>query len=447
MNRIIFLLIFTFLGKGFITPSAAQQAASGLTLAQAIDYAKKNNPGLKNSRLDEEMARQKVKEVRSIGLPQISGTGTFNDFLQLPVSLIPGEFFGGQAGTFIPVKFGTKYNVTGALAANQLLFDGTFFLGLRAASEYVHVSTLNVARTAIETEVNVTKAYYQSLLTRENIKLIGQNLGLLEKTAFETGQLYENGLVEKLDVDRLDLAHSQLKLQKKNLEDLLQIADMSLKMQMGMRIDSTIVLADSLENLYQGLTAITEKGDAKNRVELQLVNAMNNLNMMDLKRWKLGYAPSLAAFASYQQNAQRDKFNFLESGQPWFASTVIGVRMNLPIFDGFYKQSKIQQAKITIEKTNNDRINLENGINLEINSARTRYQTALEQIEIQKKNMDLANSIFSTATIKYNEGVGSSLEIVNADSALKTAQSNFLSSLYNLMVAKIDLQKALGITK
>jgi outer membrane protein TolC len=185
----------------------------------------------------------------------------------------------------------------------------------------------------------------------------------------------------------------------------------------------------------------------ENRIEYQMTKDQIRLNELNVKRYKVGYLPSLVAFGSYSWNAQRSDFDFFESGKPWFKTSIVGLKLNVPIFDGLNKARNIQEKKLTLLQSQNDLKQLENAISLETFNAQTTLENAIATLSNQKANMDLAEQVFNTSKIKYEQGVGSNTDIINAQTDLKQAQTEYLNALYNATVAKIDYQKATGQIK
>lgn len=452
------------------------------SLQEAVAYAKKYNYTLKNNALEVLAAEKKVKEVLAMGLPNVSASGTFMNNIQVPTQSLPNflksTFVGSamgqaeaqvrqqnpnatqaeidaarkQAGDAVAKEipdvlnagFGRAYSLSGSIDASQLLFDGGFLMGLKASKEYVNMSKINLKRSEVETEVSVSKTYYSILLMQTSLELVDANLKALQKTKFDLEKLSQNGLVDKIEYDRIMLQYSSLELQRDKLVDDTKVLMMVLKLQMGLGVNDDIQLTDDMMKMYDSSksNALASKGEYSNRLEYQLLNQSIRLNQLDKKRYQYGYVPSLVAFMTHQQNSFGDKFN--EIGTQWFPGTYWGLKLTVPIFDGLKKQAQIQQADINIKKAENDRRNLENAIDQEIFKAKTTYERAGKQLEIQKKNFELAQEIYNRTQLKYNNGLGSSLDLTVAQRDLETARNSYLSTLYDYFVAQLDLRKALG---
>ena len=429
-------------------PSWAQQADSisyNLSLKEAIDYAQIHQSAILNARLDQEIAKNTVRQTIGIGLPQISGNANFQDFIKVPTNLLPGEFF-GQPGTQVPVQFGVKYQSLVGLDLNQLIFDGSYIVGLQAAKTYKELSNKNLQRNRIETAVAVSKAYYSVLVSNAQLQLLDANISRLKKSLNDTEALFKNGFVEKIDVDRLRVLNNNLETERENVIGLLALNVNLLKFQMGMPIQFPLTLSDTIDSL-QGLeqTALTSDVDTnayQTRIEYSLLETQKRVNQFDLRRYKSQYLPSLSAFANSSQSFQSNTFSMLFNRS--FPSTVVGLRLSVPLISGGQKLYQVRNARLQVQKTDNDLVNLRNGINLEISQAQTTYLNGVRSLDNQNRNMELATEVLRVSKIKYEQGVGSSLEVTTAETSLKEAQNNYITALYDLLINKINLDRASG---
>jgi outer membrane protein TolC len=429
----------------------AQEAnATSFSLQQAIEYAVKNSPNYLNAELDLKSADYRRKEITGSGLPQISGSIDLKDYLDIPTSLLPAQIFGGPAGTFLPVKFGTKYNSSAGFSASQLIFSSDYIFGLKAAKEFMNLSKINVTRSKADLVSQVSKAYYSVLINRDRIKLMEANIVRLKKVFDDTKALNQQGFMELIDVERLEVQYNNLISEKDKIVRLISLSETLLKFQMGYKLSDNITLTDVLDvNSEQFEDLSVSKIDVTKRPEFQLLQAQQTLYDLDVKRLKWGYLPTLAAYGSFQYNAQRSKFNFLDFDKndvtkQWYKVSLIGVTLNMNIFTGFQRVNRLEQAKITALKNQNNINNMALAAEMEANVASTSYSNAYASLLIQKKNMDLAQHVYDVAQKKYQSGVGSNLEIVTAETSLKEAQTNYFNATYDMLVAKIDYQKSIG---
>ncbi len=444
-KKVIFPLLFIGVGITSVNAQdAGTQNSTSFTLQQAIDYSLKNSPNYLNAEYDVQNADYRRKELLGVGLPQVNGSVDLKDYLEIPTSLIPGDFV-GQPGIFIPVKFGTKYNATAGLNASQLIFSSDYIVGLKAAKELINLAKINVYRSKTELAASVSKAYYNVLVNTERVKLLDANMERLKKAFDDTKAFNQQGLVELIDVERLEVQYNNLVTEKEKTVRLIGLSVNLLKFQMGYKIGESITLSDSLSvNAGDQPTLGGGKIDLSNRPDFQLLQLQQKLYHIDVKRQRLGYLPTLNAYGSYQYNAQRQEFDFFDQSQKWFKVAVIGGTLNFSLFDGLQRHNRIQQAKIAILKGENQIKNLELAAELETKMAEISYENAFVSLQTQKRNMDLAQHVFDVAQKKYEQGVGSNLEVTTAQTSLKEAQTNYYNSVYDMLVAKIDYQKAIG---
>ena len=434
---LIFCLFSVISAKAQLTDSLAN-----FSLKEAIDYAQNHQSSILNASIDEEIAKNTVKRTIGIGLPQLNGNVNFQDFLKIPTNLLPGEIF-GKPGTQIPAQFGVQYQSSFGLELNQLLFDGSYLVGLQATKTYKELSNKNLKRSRIETAVGVTKAYYSVLVSNEQLSLLDANMERLKKSLNDTKALFANGFVEKIDVDRLTVLNNNLETERGNVIRLLELNMNLLKFQMGMNIQLKLVLKDSIGSLQVAeFLAVKDTAAYQNRIEYSLLETQKKLNELDLKRYKSLFLPSLAAFGTTSRSFQSNEFlNLIDRS---FPATIIGFRLSVPLLSGGVKAYQVRNAKLEVLKTENNLVNLKNGINLEVEQAQTIYRNGLKSLENQKRNMELAKEVLRVTKIKYEQGVGSSIEVTTAETSLKESQNNYINALYDLLINKVNMDRALG---
>lgn len=434
---LIFCLFYVIPAKAQLTDSITK-----FSLQEAIDYAQSHQSSILNASIDEEIAKNTVKRTIGIGLPQLNGNVNFQDFLKIPTNLLPGEIF-GKPGTQIPVQFGVQYQSSYGLELSQLLFDGSYLVGLQASKTFKELSNKNLKRSRIETAVGVTKAYYSVLVSNEQLSLLDANIDRLKKSFKDTQALFANGFVEKIDVDRLTVLNNNLETERGNVIRLLELNMNLLKFQMGMTIQSKLVLKDSIGSLQVAeFLAVKDTAAYQNRIEYSLLETQKKLNELDLKRYKSLFLPSLAAFGTTSRSFQSNEFlNLIDRS---FPATIIGFRLSVPLLSGGVKAYQVRNAKLEVLKTENNLVNLKNGINLEVEQAQTIYRNGLKSLENQKRNMELAKEVLRVTKIKYEQGVGSSIEVTIAETSLKESQNNYINALYDLLINKVNMDRALG---
>ncbi|MEP6748397.1 MAG: TolC family protein [Bacteroidota bacterium] len=436
--------IIAWIGLTVLTLPAVAQDNHAFSIQQALDYAKKNNVQVKNALLDIQIQEQTNREVTGSALPQIKATGSLVYNAKLPISLIPAEFFGGTPGTFEELPFGVKWNSTGGVSLNQILFDGTVFAGLKARGALIDYQEKNAAITEVNIRANIYKVYYQLLVSRTQIELIDSNIALQNTLQHNTKVMFDNGFAEKLDIDKITVQIANLQTERTNALNMVSNGYLGLKMLMGMPIREGLTLTDTLndEQVKQGIPDMSAF-DYKQRLEFQASELNVRLNEYDLKRYRAAKLPTLNLIGYYNKNAQRDKFNFTNHGD-WFGISAFTLNLNIPIFTGFTANARIARAKLVVQQSVNMREALKIAIDNDIDSSKNNFNSAISNLDYQKKNMALAASVFQQTKKKFEIGTGSQTEINQAQTDLKAAQTNYINSLYTAIVAKIDFIKATG---
>lgn len=440
MRRQFFFLTLIFALGG--TVATAQETLT-LTAKDAVRLAIRNSPTVRNALLDIQIQEQTNREVTSAALPQITGTGQVTDFLAIPTQQLPGEIVGQPAGTFIPVKFGTKWNASFGAQLSQLLFDGQVFIGLQARDASMRMVTMQKNVTEEQIGVNVEKIYYQIIVGERQITSLDANISRFQKLLNDTKIIFKNGFVEKLDVDKVTVQLNNIETEKSKVRNQLDRGYAGLKFLMNVPQSTTVVLADtlSLDQVQAGI--LDSSYDVKNRKEYQLLQTLKELRNFNIKRYQLSQLPTVALFSNFSTNAQRSQFNFF-NGERWFNTAPVGLNISMPIFDGFARRARIQRARLEYQKTVNDEANLVASIDNDIVQSRLSWRTAMLTLENQQRNVQLAESVYNTTKLKYEQGLGSNQEIYNAQTELRVAQNNYYSALYDAIVAKVDYEKASG---
>ncbi len=422
----------------------AVQAQQAFSLQQAMDFAVRNSYTVQTAELDLQAAKSKIKETTAIGLPQVSSAINYQNFVDLPVQLVPAEFFGGAPGTFAAVQFGQEQSMGLEIQATQIVFNGSYLVGLQAAKAYADFAKNQTKKTKLEVRQDVANAYYTVVAARENLAVLEKSITTLRKAYSDTRALYENGLVEEQSAD-------QLKINLTNLENNLLYAGQQvkqalnfLKFSMGLPITSEITLTESIETLTSGEADLLMDVNLNYRLNIDYRLALDNIRLqeLNLKNEKAAFLPTINAFYSHQQNAYSNDFTFLEKSQNYFPTNLIGVSLNIPIFSSGMRMQKAKQARYELEKAKIAEVQAKEGITMEQESARNEYKFQLSNFENQKANLSLASKIKEKTLIKFQEGVASSFDVNQSESQFLDAQGGYIKSLIDLLNAKTRLLKA-----
>ncbi len=437
----VFLVCVTM---AFFKSQAQSKIKHEFTIQQALEYAHKNNVQVKNALLGVQIQQQVNRDVTSAALPGISGSVGVTDYLNIPVSLLPGEIFGQPAGTFIPVQFGTKYNSTAGLQLRQILFDGQVFIALQARNTTIDFQNKNVEVTEEAIKTNIYKIYYTLTASNTQVDLINANITRLEKLEHDARVLYENGFAEKLDIDKVSVQLANLQTEKIKTLNSINNGYIGLKILLGMPANDSLILLDKIteEQFLKDYSAdsIYQYTDRK---DYQYVTLAKKLNEFNIRRFELSQIPTITLNGSYSKNAQRNTFDFFGKGD-WFTTSYVGANLAIPIFDGFSKKARIYKSKLELQQTENQLQNLKISIDGEVEQARANFKSSLLTMSFQKRNMQLSENVYAQTKKKFEAGTGSNTEISTAQTDLFTAQTNFINAMYSAILARVDYLKATG---
>ncbi|MGE5107005.1 MAG: TolC family protein [Sphingobacteriales bacterium] len=459
-------LIFT---AWMIAVSAVAQTNTNethqFTVDQTVEYALKNSVQVKNALVDVKIAEQTNREYTALALPQLNGSAGANYFPKVPVQSFPNfiaaatykvlEDEGVKNGSgqpvvspddfgFVNAQFGTKYTASAGLDLTQVLFDGQVFVGLQARSTNIKFYQKSVEVTQDMINANIQKIYYQLVIGKMQMSKIDANIALLEKLLHDTKEIYKNGFAEKLDVDKTTVSLTNLQTEKIKIQNSLDAGNASLKFLMGMPQQDVLILTDTLTEATIKEDLLDDTYNYNDRKEVQLLELGKKLNDFNVRRYKLSYIPSVAAFGQYSKNAQRNSFDIFDFSKPWFTTAIVGVKLNVPIFDGFNKDAKIKKARLELQKINNSLNNLKQSVDNEVQQSRWKLKSSILTIDAQRKNMELAEEVYNQTKKKYEQGLGSNIEINSSWKDLQVAQSDYYSALYDAIIAKVDYHKAIG---
>ena len=432
----------------FLFPSFLFGQDTSLSLDECLQMALSNNENLKNSILEENVSKMTSREYLSVGFPQIQfETGLKYNF-EIQKSLIDISKFmpGVPEGTEQEVSFGQKYDGIMDLGINQMIFNGSYFVGLAASKALIELSEKQTVRTKVDIIESVNKAYYVVLNTKERFSLVNSNLDRIESLLNDTEILYENGFVEKLDVDRIKVSFNNLNAEKIKAERLYDLSLSVLKFQIGFPVNEKLSVKGSIEDVILSVNEYDiQSFDYSDRIEHSILNTNKRLKSYDLKNNRSQFLPQIYANLSYGYNTSSSEYDLFFNSNRWKNYGTVGLQVIVPIFDGFNKRSKINRSKIVVQQVENQIKFLERSIDLQINQNYIELKNAIESLNVSKDNLVLANEVYNVSEKKYKEGVGSNLEVLDSNNALKTAQTNYYNAYYQAIISKINLEKTLGI--
>lgn len=420
------------------------------SLEEARAFAAEHNYDVINALKDIEIAQKQVNETTAIGLPQIEGKVSYNDFIDIPTQLIPAEFLDPTdpdlAGTFFPVKFGTKYNLTASLTASQLLFSGEYIVGLQASKVFKGLTEKQYDKMLIQLDRTVAESYYMVLVAERNKTIIDSTLISLKEIREANQALYENGFLEDTDVDQVNLLISDLEATLINIDNNLEISRNMLKFTMGLKLENEIVLTDELDELLEQVdkeVLYQSAFDYRKNIDYKLLENQQELAYLDLKRYKSQYLPQLYTFFNFQENAFRQEWNFLKSGEDWFKTTLWGVELNVPIFQSGARSSKVSQAKIQIDKLQVMDEKLKAGLNIQVSTVKNNFLNSWKVYQNKKDGLELSLKIYEKTQQKLKEGVSSSIELQQNYNQYLNSESDYVMAILDLLNNKLQLEELL----
>ncbi|WNH08879.1 TolC family protein [Thalassobellus suaedae] len=443
-NKLILIFSLLIIVKGF-----SQENLHNFSLQGAIDYALENNRTAKNASRDIDAAKKQKWETTTIGLPQISASIDYNNWLKQQVSLIPAEFFGGNVGEFAEVAFGTKQTMNGTIKLEQLIFDGSYLVGLQSAKVYLEISKNAKEKTDLEVRKAVINAYGNVLLAEESVKILERNMDVLKKNLNESTKIYENGLGDEESVEQLQITLSGIESTLNNTSRLKKLAYQMLNITLGIDINNKTTLTDSLESLTAQnivLDLLEVEDNIDNNIDYKIAKNDKTSKELLLKLEKSKALPTLKGFVNGGYSGNNNNFSFLEKDQKWFGSSLLGVSMNIPIFSSGGRSAATQRAKINLEKAKEDLTETEQKLKLQIASAKSDYQFAIEDYDNKKQNLNLAERIEAKNQIKFFEGIATSFELRQAQTQLYSSQQEFLQAMLDVINKKAELETVLNTT-
>ncbi|WP_169736101.1 TolC family protein [Crocinitomix catalasitica] len=425
--------------------SFAQESSTSFTLEEAEEYGVNNNEKVKNALLDIEIARKKVWETTAIGLPQVSAKGEFQQLLDIPVSVVDASLFNPMAepGDVMEFSMGQEFSTSATFTASQLIFDGSYIVGLKFSKFFQKMAQTSATNTQNEVKALIREAYYNVLVAKENVALL-DSIELVTKTLWEETKIYfESGFIPVEESDQVEIAFNRIRASKNSGKRQIEVAMNLLKLQMGYDFEKGLELSQTLDDVLAKLETnnpMQQTEDVKQNANYIMLDQQRESSEYSLKNEKAAYLPSLGAFFNHSQNAFRSEFDFFEN-KPWYPTTVWGVTLNIPIMSSGQKIAKVQQAEMKIEQDENSLQNLERSLQFQEIQLKATYKSSVELMEIESSNVDLAKRVYENAVIRKKTGTVSALEVTQLQSQLLTAESNYIRSVMDMLNVKVQLDK------
>ncbi|MFL0071346.1 TolC family protein [Tenacibaculum maritimum] len=443
-GRLYVLCMFFVVGT-----MSSQNKEMSLSMQEAIDYAIKNSYTTKVAENDVKAAIKKRWETIATGLPQINGEVNYINNLKQPVSLLPGEIVNKEKGTFVPVTFGTKQTMNATVTLNQLLFDGTYLIGLQSAKTYLKISKQAKEKTILATKEAIINAYGNVLITEKTIEILERNKKVLEKNFNDAKKINENGLNEEEDVEQLEITLGNVESSLRNAIRLKGMAYQMLNLSLGNSINTKLVLTDNLDSLMLtniDLELLTKTFNLEKHIDFRIAENDRKSKYLLMRLQQSKALPSLGAFLNYGAAANSNTFSFLDESQDWFKSSVLGISLKIPLFSSLGRSAKTAQAKIALASADIRLEEIKQKLSLQAEAAKSEYQLSIENYETAKRNLELAERIEKKQQIKFFEGISTSFDLYQAQNQLYSQQDKYVQSMLNVVAKKAKLENALNIT-
>ena len=452
-----FILLATLLLTGFlpVTKTSAQTTtatANQYTLQQCLDYALKNYNDIKNAELDIQSAKAKVGEIRGAGLPTITGAASIVDNPRIQRMFLRGEnaaafdtshvYQPGQVYA-LPNLFQLRASGDANIGINQLLFDGSYLMGLKASKVYRDLANKSMVQTKIQVVENVTKAFYMVLINREQLQLLDANVGRLDSLFNNTQALQKEGYTESIDVNRIEVSRNNLLVERTKFQQLSGVSELLLKYQMGMPLDDSLAIAGSIRDIQVDAVDTKAEANAENRIEFKVLRAQSDLRLLDVKSYRAKFFPTLSAFAKGGYMRMDQSVSNLFKNE-WFSYSSIGLNLSVPIMEGGSRLYRLKQANYEYQKSENNLDQFRKSADFQVRQSRISLENEMQTLTIHERNLKLATEVVRVSKIKYTNGSGSNLEVTDAENSFKEAQTNYFNAVYNVLLSKIEYQKSTG---
>lgn len=446
-NSIIKKVIYGFTVSVFFVCGSFplfSQNYNKITLDRVIEIALEKNITVQSKKLDKAMYEAQADEVIASGLPQVNISAQFDDNLILPTTLLPAVIAGGPAGEYIPIKMGNQYNMSATASVEQLIYSHSFWTGVKAAKAASDLADLTLNLTKEQIVYNVSMLYYNINITDKSINNIKDNIEKLQATLKIMQAQEENGFLTKTDVKRVKVTITNLESELSNAITSRDNLLATIKVLMNIPQETELSLDEGI-NESEILKEVTlSENPYRNRTDLALLNKQTELYGLQLDNVTAGYYPSLSAYGRYSYQAMRQEFNFFDTSKDWYNMAAVGIQLKVPVFDGLAKKYRSEQSEIKLEQTKYDIALLKENVNSDVKNAKAKLKTSFEMFQSQKENIDLAQEVYSLTEDRYKEGYSPVVDLLNAETSLKEAQNNYLRSLLQINLAKLDLRKAEG---
>ena len=443
--KIKLLLIFSL----FFNYIVGQDLPESLSLNEAIEFGLSNNRSIINADREILKAKKERWKTIAIGLPQVSSQINYQNFLEMPISLVPSEFFGGKAGTFEELTFGTEQIMVGSVKMEQLIFDGSYLVGLEASRVYLKISENLFEKTNLEVKKLIVNTYTNVLIAKLNISFLEKNKIALEANLIEIIELFKTGFEEQETVEQTQLSLSQINNQLKYAKNLMKITQEMVKFIIGYPAEKKLILESELEDIFNEdifFDSIPSINQIDNNIDIRIADNNVKSEELQFKYEKSKSLPKLSGFINQTYTGNSNDFTFTDSQQKWYGSSIVGLNLTIPLFSSFGRSAISQKAKISLDQAITQLTETQERIKIEVNAAYNDYQLSIDNYFAEKENLRLAESIEKKNQNKFFEGVIQSFELRMAQMQLYSAQNNYVTAIQSVINKKTVLETLLNKT-
>jgi outer membrane protein len=438
IRKIIFM---AFLMPMYLNCMIAQDSVKYLSLKQCLKTGLESSQSIINAGIDKEKIVYQKQGAYSKLFPQIEGFGTYDNYVKLPVTMIPGEIF-GQPGTTIPVSLAMKHNISGGLKATQTIYDQTAIAALSLSEKMKEITNINYDKVCKDLIYEITRLYFLVNVTNEQKIIFQENIKRLDRLLKISESQYDAGFIRSVDNDRVKVNRENLLTELNNLNVLYSQQIDMLGYMIGIKDKKKIVLTDSIQiELIDN--SLLPYSSGKERPEILLSEKQKDLALINKSLVSSEYYPKISLYGQYYYQGQRDKFDFFESGgDKWFKVGVVGLSISIPVFDGFEKGSRINQSEADYLQATNNYEFTQRYIKIEYDNALNKYNSNREAEVRQKENTGLAERVCEKMFLQYKQGIAPLTDLLNAENSLSEARLSAINTMLNLRLAELDLLKA-----
>ncbi|MDG2344100.1 MAG: TolC family protein [Flavobacteriales bacterium] len=421
--------------------SFVQTSAQTTSLTELLVFAHANSPTIKNASLDVEIAKQKIKEYTSAGLPKINGSLNFQNYVNIPTTVIPASALGMPGDDLIDVNFGTDYNSNLAIQVDQLIFSARYIYGIRAANAYASLTELIQKQTMADFNEKISTLYYSVLLINKNASLAEKGKEQMQNIYDYTKKLVDGGVVESSQLDEVNLMLLQTTNVVNELKMNEELSMMQLKSNIGYPLDSLLNIVDDFSSAFSSSETSPSSFNVNQTLSFMLASQNTVLNELDLKVVKSEGYPSISGFFSHQEMAMRKEFSFFDNSYPWYPATVWGLRVDIPIFNSGEGQSKRTQKELSLLKSQNELSQIETQISALLMQLENNLKVAKMSLDNANKSLELAEKVLQNEIIKFKAGTNSVLAVSQAQNQVIAAQQELLSKEFNVIKSQLAINK------